>query len=197
MDFDTKQTVGKVLLSMGALGIVLVPAVVSAEVLANQRTVGHSELQGKQEQPNSGEFARYDSTQFSVDYPRGWQVDPQGDTGVAIVSTGNDATMPIRTEIIMLREDPQTAVPQRLDQIVTEALVVERYMLVAIDGQSGFRVWYQPEAGQQALITFVGYGNEQTVVLSSQYAQDADAEAVVTQIHESFVNHSVAQAATP
>ncbi|MGD1951094.1 MAG: hypothetical protein ACFB14_15800 [Leptolyngbyaceae cyanobacterium] len=197
MDFNTKQTVGKVLLSMGALGIVLGPAVVAAEVLANQRTVSHSDLQGKQEQPSLGEFARYDSTKFSVDYPRGWQVDPQGDTGVAIISTGNDANMPIRTEIIMLREDPQTAVPQRLDQIVTEAIAVERYTLVAIDGQSGFRVWYQPENGQQALITFVGYGNEQTVVLSSQYAQDADAEAVVTQIHESFVNHSVAQASTP
>ncbi|MEM1251970.1 MAG: hypothetical protein AAGI69_06020 [Cyanobacteria bacterium P01_H01_bin.21] len=196
MDFDTKQTVGKVLLSMGALGIVLLPAVVSAEVLANQRT-GHSDLKGKQEQPSSGEFVRYDSTKFSVDYPRGWQVDPQGDTGVAIVGTDNDVNMPIRTDIVMLREDPQTAVPQRLDQIVTEALAVERYTLVAVDGQSGFRVWYQPEAGQQALITFVGYGNEQTVVLSSQYAQDADAETVVTQIHESFVNHSVAQASTP
>ena len=197
MDFDTKQTVGQVLLGMGALGIVLTPAVVPTEVLANQPAFDHSDLKVKQEQPIADEFARYDSTEFSVDYPRGWQVDPQGDTGVAIISTTDGVTMPIRTDIVMLREDPQTAVPQRLDQIVADAVTVQRYSLVAVDGQSGIRVWYELEAGQQALITFVGYGSEQTVILSSQYAQDSDAENLVTQIHESFVNHSITQTSAP
>ena len=192
MDFDTKQTAGQVLMSMGALGIVLTPAVVTAEVSAGQQTIVQSEFRNKQDQSSGDEFARYESTEFSVDYPQGWQVDSQGDSGLAIVGTGDDATMPIRTDIVVLREDPQTAVPQQLDQIVAEAVTVQRYSLVAVDGQSAFRVWYEPAAGQRALVTFVGYGNEQTVILSSQYAQAADAEPVATQIHDSFINHSIA-----
>ncbi|MEM8613564.1 MAG: hypothetical protein AAGF93_16195 [Cyanobacteria bacterium P01_H01_bin.105] len=207
MDFDSKQTVGQLLLSMGALGIVLAPASIgfAAEVLlaADQQAavvmsvIGDSALNVKQEPPVPGQFARYDSEQFSVDYPSGWQVEPQGDNGVAIVSMADGVNMPIRTDIVVLREDPQTAVPQRLDKIAAEAVGVQHYSLVAVDGQSGIRLWYEPETGQQGLITFVGYGNEQTVVLSSQYAQDVNVEDLITQIHTSFVNHSIAQASTP
>lgn len=207
MDFDSKQTVGQLLLSMGALGIVLAPASIgfAAEVLlaADQQSAvvmtmtGDSALNVKQEPPAPGQFARYDSEQFSVGYPSGWQVEPQGNNGVVIVSMTDGVNMPIRTDIVVLREDPQTAVPQKLDQIAAEAVDVQRYSLVAVDGQSGIRLWYEPETGQQGLITFVGYGNEQTVVLSSQYAQDVDVEDLITQIHTSFVNHSIAQASTP
>ncbi|MFG6103233.1 PsbP-related protein [Leptothoe sp. EHU-05/26/07-4] len=202
MDFDTKQTVRQFVLSIGALGIVLAPGSteVAAEMFANHQEVefaAGNAVNVKQEPSAPSEFARYESAKFSVDYPREWQIASQEDNGVEIVSIADGVNMPIRTDIVMLREDPQTAVPQKLDQIVADAVAVQRYSLVAIDGQSGFRIWYEPEAGQQALITFVGYGNEQTVVLSSQYSQVEDAEVLVTQIHDSFVNHSIARAAKP
>ncbi len=206
LNFDTKQALGQFLLGMGALGSVLgiTSSGISAEVFVSERPseFAISALNVKQSQSESSdetsEFARYESAQFSVDYPRGWKIAPQGDNGLAIVSNIADGVnMPIRTDIVILREDPQTAVPQRLDQIVAEAVAVQRYSLVAIDGQSGFRIWYEPAAGQRALITFVGYGNEQTVVLSSQYAQDTDAEDLITQIHGSFVNHSIVRAFIP
>ncbi|ESA38063.1 hypothetical protein N836_33845 [Leptolyngbya sp. Heron Island J] len=204
MNFDTKQTIGQLLLSMGALGIVLAPILggsAAAMLTTEQHRVASADnkdaLNRKQESPESGEFARYESAQFSVDYPKEWQITPQGENGLAIVSLADGVNMPIRTDIVVLREDPQTVVPQRLDQLVAEAVAVQHYSLVAIDGQSGFRIWYEPEQGQRALITFVGYGNLQTVVISSQYAQEAEAEALVTQIHQSFVNHSVTQATTP
>lgn len=204
MDFDTKQTLGQLLLGMGALGIVLAPVSSStaAELLMAAQsginsTNDHSALNTKQEQSEVIEFTRYESAQFSVDYPRGWQITPQEENSLAIVSLADDATMPIRTDILVLREDPQTAVPPRLDQIVAESTAVGRYSLVAVDGQSGFRIWYEPEPGQRGLITFVGYGNTQTVVITSKYAEAPATEDLVTQIHESFVNHSVARATTP
>lgn len=207
MNFDTKQTTGQLLLGMGALGIVLTPfsSGLSTEMLSSDRQVppeltsthDGKTLNNKQEPSTPSDFTRYDSAKFSVDYPEGWQVAPQGDNGVAIVSIADGVTMPIQTDIAVLREDPETAVPQRLDQIVAEAISVYRYSLVAVDGQSGFRIWYEPVTGQQAIVTFVGYGNQQTAILNSRYAPDTDAEALVTQIHGSFVNHSVAQATTP
>ncbi|MEM9264123.1 MAG: hypothetical protein AAGA46_01215 [Cyanobacteria bacterium P01_F01_bin.13] len=204
MEFDTKQTVGQFLLGMGALGIVLTysaPGVATEMSSTEQQTVefanGDRAFKVKQESSESSEFARYDSAKFSVNYPKEWQINPQGDSGVGIVGLVDGVNMAIRTDIIVLREDPQVAVPQRLDEIVAEALSVQRYSLVTVDGQSGFRIWYEPAIGQRALVTFVGYGNQQTAVLTSQYAPDTDAEPLVTQIHESFVNHSVAQAITP
>ncbi|MEA5465021.1 hypothetical protein [Leptothoe sp. PORK10 BA2] len=204
MDFDIKRTVGKLLLGMGALGIVLtLPAVgFSAEIqpldqldqLGIKTPFRNGALHTKQELSETSALDRYDTAQFSVDYPKGWQVNPQGEDGVAIVSIADGVTMPIRTDIVILREDPQVAVPQRLDQIAAAGLSVQRYSLVTVDGQSGLRIWYEPEVGQQALVTFVGYGNQQTVVMTSYHAQDPVAEPLVTQIHGSFVNHSVAQA---
>ncbi|MBT9315379.1 PsbP-related protein [Leptothoe spongobia] len=204
MDFDTKQTVGQFFLGMGALGIVLTLPVDG--FFAEAQTIGQPMLEVnasknalniKQEQPDSNEFARYDSAKFSVDYPRGWQIEPQGENGLAIVSIADGANMAIRTDIVVLREDPQVAVPQRLEQITADAASLQSYSLVAVDGQSGIRIWYEPETGQRALVTFLGYGNQQTVVLTSQYTQDTTAEPLVTQIHDSFVNHSVAQALVP
>ena len=195
MDFDTTQTVGRFLLSMGALGIVLAPAsrVMSAPIPVLDLTTGSA--LSKQEQPPSEALTSYDSAMFSVTYPQGWQVASQAEDSVAIVSAG--ATMPIRTDIAVFREDPATAVPQRLDQILADATSLYRYSLITVDAQSGFRVWYEPEVGQLAIASFVGYGSQQTAVLTSVYAAEADAESVVTQIHDSFVNHSVAQAANP
>ncbi|MBE9067468.1 hypothetical protein IQ260_12450 [Leptolyngbya cf. ectocarpi LEGE 11479] len=208
MDFDTKQIVGQLLLGMGALGIVLAPAsqVFSADQPATKPQTTQSELtiaspnrvfNLKQESAVPGNFTRYDSAKFSVDYPREWQATPQGDSSVAIVSITDGVTMPIQTNITVLREDPERAVPQKLDQIVADAVTVQRYSLVAVDGQSGFRIWYEPEPGQQAIVTFVGYGNQQTAILSSSYEPDTEAETLVTQIHGSFVNHTVTQATTP
>ncbi|MEO0430060.1 MAG: hypothetical protein AAF151_00080 [Cyanobacteria bacterium J06656_5] len=204
MDFDTKRTIGQLFLNMGALGIVLaVPAVgfPAAIQAAEHQTLdvkpGIRSVNIKQEQPTPSEFERYETAKFSVDYPRGWQVDSLGENGVAIVSIADGVNMAIRTDIVMLREDPQAAVPQRLDQIAADGLSVKRYSLVTVDGQSGLRIWYEPAAGQQALVTFVGYGNQQTAVLTSQYALDPMIEPLVTQIHESFVNHSVVQAGIP
>lgn len=206
MDFDTKQIVAQLLLGMGALGIVLAPT--SQVFSADQPTTKPQTTQGgltigppnsglKQESAAPSDFTRYDSAKFSVDYPREWQVTPQGDSSVAIVSIADGVTMPIQTDITVLREDPESAVPQELDQIVADAVTVQRYSLVAVDGQSGFRIWYEPEAGQQAIVTFVGYGNQQTAILSSYYEPDPEAETLVTQIHGSFVNHTVTQATTP
>ncbi len=207
MEFDPKQTVGKLLLAMGALGIVLIPPAQegSAEILA----VGQAEAAktvnvkqesaeiSEQESAEPSEFDRYESAKFSVDYPKGWQIDSQGDGRVGIVGLVDGINMAIRTDIVILREDPQVTVPQRLDQIVAEALSVQRYSLVTVDRQSGFRVWYEPATDQRALVTFVGYGNQQTAVLTSEYTPNPEAETLITQIHQSFVNHSVAQAVTP
>ena len=204
MDFDTKRTIGQLFLSMGALGIVLATPVVggAATIQATEQQPIDSKartksVNSKQEQSTASELERYETAKFSVTYPRGWQANAQGEDGVAIVSLADGVNMAIRTDIVILREDPQVAVPQRLDQIAADGLSVQRYSLVAIDGQSGLRIWYEPEAGQQAIATFVGYGNQQTVVLTSQYAPDSMAEPLVTQIHESFVNHSVTQAGIP
>ncbi|MEM7794000.1 MAG: PsbP-related protein [Cyanobacteria bacterium P01_C01_bin.118] len=187
---------------MGALGIVITGPVYASSTVRHpviQSAVAdlHHALNVKQTE----EFSRYDSDQFSVDYPREWQIESQGENSLAIVSVASGASMPIRTDIIVLREDPQVAVPQRIDQISAEALSVQRYSLVTVDGQSGFRIWYEPAPDQRALVTFVGYGNQQTVVLTSQYGSDtavsAAVEDLVTQIHESFVNHAVARANLP
>ena len=202
MDFDTTQTWGRFLLSMGALGIVLAP---NAQGLSAPIPVtGSGSLEfttrssrAKQEPSLSDELTSYDSATFSVTYPQGWQVAPQGEHGVAIVSITDGVTMPIRTDIAVFREDPSTAVPERLEQILDDAASLYRYSLVTVDAQSGFRVWYEPEAGQHAIASFVGYGNRQTAVLTSVYDADSDAADLVTQIHDSFVNHSVAQAVAP
>ena len=199
MDFDTRRVVAQCLLGIGAFGIVLADAANGLSVgfhPADRHRGASAEYYsgGAPKQTESEEFARYDSADFGVDYPMGWQVSPYGDTGVAISGNADGVTMAIRTEIAVFREDPETGVPQRLDQIVAEALSVQRYSLVTVDGQSGIRIWYEPEAGQQALVTFVGYGNQQTVVLTSEYAQAEIAEPLVTQIHDSFINQSIPQA---
>lgn len=205
MDFDTKRIAGQLLLGMGALGTVLtmVGGQVSAEIqsldplltpLEIKTTSAHRALAGKQEPSEPRDLERYDTAKFSVDYPRGWQVTPQGENGVTFVRVSDGVNMPIHTDILILREDPQVVVPQRLDQIAAIGLSVQRYALATVDGQSGLRIWYEPEEGQQALVTFVGYGNQQTVIMTSQHAQDPVAQALVLQIHGSFVNHSVAQA---
>ncbi|MEM1238352.1 MAG: hypothetical protein AAGI45_00775 [Cyanobacteria bacterium P01_H01_bin.26] len=198
MDFDIRRIVGQCLLGIGAFGIVLADAADGLSVgfppaERDGETSAEYSPGGVPKQAESGEFARYDSAEFSVDYPMGWQVSPHGETGVEISGTADGVTMAIRTEIVVFREDPQTSVPQRLDQIVAEALSVQRYSLVTVDGQSGIRIWYESEADRQALVTFVGYGNQQTVVLTSEYAQAAIAEPLATQIHDSFVNHSMPQ----
>ena len=198
MDFDTKQAIRQFLLSMGALGIVITGPVQASStkihpVTQSAMTAPYHVLNAKQTE----EFARYDSAQFSVTYPREWQIESQGENSLAMVSVANGANMAIRTDIVVLREDPQVVVPQRLDQISADAVSVQRYSLVTVDGQSGFRIWYEPTINQRALVTFVGYGNQQTAVLISQYGPDAAAEDLVTQVHESFVNHSVAQADLP
>ncbi len=202
MDSDTKRIVGQLLLGMGALGTVL--AIASGQVAAEiqpslsptvlNATADNGAPNAKQEPSEPSELERYDTAKFSVDYPKGWQVTPQGEDGVTVVSISDGVNMPIHTDILILREDPQVAVPQRLDQIAAAGLAVQRYSLVTVDGQSGLRIWYEPEAGQQALVTLVGYGNQQTVVMTSQHAQDPVAQTLVTQIHSSFVNHSVVQA---
>ena len=199
MDSDTRRVVGQCLLSIGAFGIVLAYAANGLSAGTYPAGLRDSKIPaefpiGVPKQTAPGEFARYDSAEFSVDYPMGWQVSPYGPNGVAISSIADGVTMAIRTEIAVLRENPQTSVPERLDQIVAEALSVQRYSLVTVDGQSGIRIWYEPEAGQQALVTFVGYGNQQTVVLTSEYAQAEIAEPLVTQIHDSFINQSIPQA---
>lgn len=201
MDFDTTQTVGRFLLSVGALGIVLAPRsqVISAPMPTQPASLELtiSSALSKQEQPPSDALTSYDSATFSVTYPQGWQVASQAEDSVEIVSSVDGVTMPIRTDVAVFREDPATAVPQRLDQILADANSLHRYSLVTVDAQSGFRVWYEPEAGQLAIASFVGYGNQQTAVLTSVYDAEAEAEALVTQVHDSFVNHLVAQAVSP
>lgn len=207
MNFDMKQFTGQLFLNMGVLGSVLVPttSVLFPEIssviqpMPRELTIVNNakEINSKQEEFTPGMFARYDSAKFSVDYPRGWQVDSLGEGGVAITGIADDVNMPIRTEIAILREDPNTVVPQRLERIVANSVSVGRYSLVTIDRQSGFRIWYEPAMERRALVTFVGYGNQQTAILTSRYAPNPEAEAIVIQMHGSFVNHSVAQAVSP
>ncbi|NEP61263.1 MAG: hypothetical protein F6K31_30505, partial [Symploca sp. SIO2G7] len=91
MDFGSRRTIKQFLMAMGALGIVLTihSHVFSAELVGQltsfELTVS-SRLVTKQKESASSEFARYESAKFSVDYPRGWQVFPQGDNGIAIIS---------------------------------------------------------------------------------------------------------------
>ncbi|MEM9804739.1 MAG: hypothetical protein AAF959_05620 [Cyanobacteria bacterium P01_D01_bin.56] len=189
---------------MGAFGIVLTPIFpfFAAEAFSKDQYInvfhaktGITKLNAKQEEQASSDFVVYDSEEFSINYPRGWQVTPQENNGVAIIST--DITMPIRTEINLLRENPDTVVPQKLEQIVASGVAVSRYSLVTVNGQSGFRIWHDSATGQQTLVTFIGYGEQQTAILTSSYTPNTEIETLVTTIHGSFINHSVAQATQP
>ena len=108
MDFDTTQTWGRFLLSMGALGIVLAPhsqglsAPIPRAGLPLEFTTRPS--RAKQEPSLSNELTSYDSATFSVTYPQGWQVVAQEDDSVAILSITDGVTMPIRTDIAVFRE---------------------------------------------------------------------------------------------
>lgn len=204
MDFDTKYTTGKLLRVMGAFGIVLTPIFpfFAAEAFSKDQDMNVSYIQtesakltSKQEEHTSSDFVVYDSEEFSINYPRDWQVAPQENNGLTIIST--DITMPIRTEISLLRENPDTLVPQKLEQIVASGVAVSRYSLVTVNGQSGFRIWHDSATGQQTLVTFIGYGDQQTAILTSSYTPNTEIETLVTTIHGSFVNHSVAQAIQP
>lgn len=206
MNFNIKRHTRQLLLAMGAFGIVLAassPALSTApSYLQAARDIRfkptHTPPESKQEQATTDDFDSYKSEQFTVLYPKTWQATPEGSNSVAISSPTVGAIEPIRTEIKLLREDPNTVVPQTLDQLSAEGASIQRYSLVSVDNQSGFRIWYNAETDQQSLMTFVGYGDQQTAILTSHYnANDPNTEAIVTALHNSFTNHSVAQAITP
>lgn len=206
MDFDPKHITGQLLRAMGAFGIVLTPilpllAVEAASLDQKHHIVRinrvHSRLESKQNALNPNDFNLYDSDQFSIHYPKDWQVTFQDNNRVDIVSSSPDPIMDIRTEVSLLREDPDTVVPQRLDQIVASGVVVNRYSLITVNGYSGFRVWSASADDRQTLTTFIGYADQQTAILTSRYTGEAQIEDLVTTIHNSFVNHSVDPAVDP
>lgn len=133
---------------------------------------------------------------FAIQYPQGWQVDSLGEDTIEIVSVpGGDPTMDIHTQVQLLREDPDAVINRSIDQFVADQAQVGRYLMVNVDNQPAFRIWMNASDQVRVISTFVGYGSLQTAVLTSQYSSDnADAEAMILQVHDSFVNTGVATA---
>jgi hypothetical protein len=142
-----------------------------------------------------------ESNAFRIQYPQAWQVDQLGEDTIEIVSTEPDPTMDIHTKVQLLRENPDAVVNRSIDAFVAEEVLVRRYSLVRVDNQSGFRIWMGNHRDQQsgmqgnAIATFIGYGEDQTAVLLSQYSPDnPEAEELILQMHDSFVNTGIATA---
>ncbi|MEM6251493.1 MAG: hypothetical protein AAF821_01095 [Cyanobacteria bacterium P01_D01_bin.156] len=194
MTFDTQRIISLLLRMMGAVSLLLgaispifgVPAWATNEYVS---LTGQGMSNSKQTSSIPSNFSTYKSDQLSVRYPDDWQVTFQDEYGVALVSAQDT----IRTDIVLVRENPDVLVPQRLEQIVSEAVAVRRYSLVTIDGQSGFRMWYESDANQWTLVTFIGYEDQQTVVLTSEYVPDVNIEAVAMAVHDSFINRASAE----
>lgn len=204
MNFNIKQLTGQLLLVMGALGIVLPPSVnaLPTSHSAPQAILEKSDTppESTEEQSETNDFDTYKSEQFTVLYPPTWQATAQAENSVAIIGPTVGEGEPNRTDIELLRADPNEVVPQTLDQLSAQGVSIQRYSLVTVDSQSGMRIWYTADTStsQQSLVTFVGYGDQQTAILTSHYdVNDANAEDIITTLHNSFKNHSVAQAIVP
>ena len=134
---------------------------------------------------------------FVIQYPQAWQVTSLGEDTIEIVSPlGDDLTMNIHSRVQLLREDPDMVINRSIDQFIEDEARVGRYLMVNVDNQSALRIWMSTRDQLKVISTFVGYGDSQTAVLTSQYSSDnADAEAMILQMHDSFVNTGVATAA--
>ncbi|MEM8810797.1 MAG: hypothetical protein AAGF01_32710 [Cyanobacteria bacterium P01_G01_bin.38] len=181
-----------VLMSLGLVGVIDlptradpilergVPLVLAETSLAQASFVTHTE-------PDA----------FAIQYPQGWQVDSLGEDTIEIVSGPNgDPTMDIHTQVQLLREDPDAVINRSIDQFIADQAEVGRYLVANVDNQPAFRIWMSASDEVKIISTFVGYGDLQTAVLTSQYSpSNADAEAMILQVHDSFVNTGVATAA--
>ncbi|MEM9161995.1 MAG: hypothetical protein AAGC54_02865 [Cyanobacteria bacterium P01_F01_bin.4] len=133
---------------------------------------------------------------FAIQYPQGWRVDSLGEDTIEIVSAANDdPTMDIHTQVQLLREEPDAVINRSIDQFIADQAQVGRYLMTNVDNQPAFQIWMSASAEVKVISTFVGYGDLQTAVLTSQYSpSNADAEATILQVHNSFVNTGVATA---
>ncbi|NEP18654.1 MAG: hypothetical protein F6J97_17415 [Leptolyngbya sp. SIO4C1] len=151
------------------------------------------------QQPTSGSFATHtEADAFVIQYPQGWQVNSLDRDSIEIVSPTSEAgsSPEIRTQVALLREAPDAVINRSIDQLVSDQARVGLYRMVTVDRQPAFRIWMSTDADTEVISTFIGYGDFQTAVLTSQYAADTpEAEAVVLQMHDSFVNTGIATAA--
>ncbi|MEL6326348.1 MAG: hypothetical protein AAFQ61_05525 [Cyanobacteria bacterium J06626_23] len=133
----------------------------------------------------------YTAASFSIQYPQDWQAQALGEDDIEIVS--GDPTMDIHTQLRLLREDPADVVSQYIEQLLADDALVLLYRTVSVDGRSGFRVWLgeqpDPRTGvpKSSLVTFVGYGTQQTVQIVSYYDTET-AEAALLEMHDSFTH---------
>jgi hypothetical protein len=140
------------------------------------------------------------STVFTIEYPQAWQVKRLTETEIELdsVPVATPALMSeIYTQVQLLSENPDAVVNRSIDQFIADRSQVRLYRIVSVDGQAGFRIWMTGRAGDltHAIATFVGYGDQQTALIFSQYAvDDAETEALILQVHDSFKNIEIAPA---
>jgi hypothetical protein len=168
---------------------------------------GISVAQGSETSIVQVDWPTYTGTAFTIQYPQGSSVNALNEDTIEIVSpeaspaasttgnpTGNSTGTPnmsIHTQVQLLRENPEAVVNQGIDGFISEQARVGRYSLVTVNNQSGFRIWLSERSGERthAVVTYIGYGDAQTVVLTSEYSPDVpDAEATIAQIHDSFTS---------
>ncbi len=132
---------------------------------------------------------------FSLQYPQDSQVTVRSEDSIEIVSSVpvGDSTMDLHTQARLLREGPADVVGPYIEQLLEADALVTLYRTVVVDGRSGFRIWLgerpDPQTGEltNSLVTFVGYGSDQTAQIISYYSDELD-EATVLALHDSFTH---------
>jgi hypothetical protein len=140
------------------------------------------------------DWQTYTGTAFSIQYPQGGSVSSATEDTIEIVSPRVAPTVSIHTQVQLLRENPEVVIERGIDGLISEQVRVGRYNLVTVNGHSGIRLWVSDRAGERAnaVVTYIGYGDAQTVVLTSEYSSDdPEAESIVVQMHDSFVNQGL------
>ncbi|MCG8361767.1 MAG: hypothetical protein MJA27_00375 [Pseudanabaenales cyanobacterium] len=133
--------------------------------------------------------------EFSIDYPAGWVVERTDNNSVQITSyvpaSERDPTQSedIKTEVWLIPEDPAAVVDRALNDIAEDGSEMRNYSALMVDNQPALMLWLskRPLDFPNAILTYVGYGNQETAVIVSSYtASNPNAEAVIQRIHASF-----------
>ena len=131
-----------------------------------------------------------ESDLYSFQHPTDTVIESVGEGTVEIMPVATvAANREIHTKIALFRENPGNVVNQHLDEFKEDSVLVRRYRVMMVDDQSSLRMWLGDQPGDLsfAIATFVGYGDDATVVLISRYAEsNPEAEAVIHELHGSL-----------
>ena len=142
----------------------------------------------------------YADESMSVDYPVDWQVELKDDGSVAIVNVPEADADLVDTQIFRMAAAPGAVVNANLDSFRAEGSAVSRYSTVTVDGQDALTVWLseRPDDLGQAIATFIGYGEAETIFLFSRYSEaNPAAEEDILLMHSSFANLATLPTAEP